>query len=99
MALNITRQALEDLANNSEGEAYFGYSGRGMYGAECVGITLDSTTHLVRLGGLIREAFENDEIDVHLYDELTENGSLDDMGRSIIIYWRGVNCDDAPEEE
>jgi hypothetical protein len=97
--LNISANALNDLASTSGGETYFGYSGRGMFGAECVGITLPSMTDFITLGCALQVMYDNGEIDGTLFGELTNHASTDNMGRSIIIYWSGVSCDDAPSDD
>lgn len=96
---NITRDALESLTLSAGGDAYFGYSGRGMYGATCVGITLPNLTDFVSLGAAIKTMYDNDEIDSEMYREMLTGASTDSMGHDCIIYWHNIGCDDAPSDE
>lgn len=65
-------------ANGYEAEIYEGYSGRGMYGEETVGVTVDNKSELI-------ESIINDS---ELFDGLSFAGGLrhDSLGLGIIIY-------------
>lgn len=91
--MNIDLDTLETLAYEVDGEAYPDYSGRGMFGKNCAGIVLDDND-LVKLGAVIFENIEDEELRYKLLSDY----SLDSMGQRTIIYWRGVQCEDAPEE-
>lgn len=41
------QQAIRDLAESVGGELYNGYSGRGMYGAECLGIDCEDDKDVI----------------------------------------------------
>lgn len=99
MTLNISADALNDLAFTSGGDAYFGYSGRGMYGKNCVGITVPNITDLIALGCSLQVMHDNGEIDGATFGEMTNHASTDNMGRDMIVYWPNVNCSDAPADE
>ena len=99
MTINITADALTDLAFIAGGDAEFGYSGRGMYGRECVGITLPRITDFINLGCALQTMHDNNEIDSDLFHEMTSGASTDNMGHDVLVYWPNVNCDDAPEED
>lgn len=92
--MNITFDALTDLAYEVDGEAYANYSGRGMYGKNCAGIVLDDSD-LIKLGAVIYENIEEER----LRYELLSNYNLDNLGTRTIVYWRGVDCVDAPDED
>ena len=92
--MNIEFELLEELANEVEGDARATYSGRGMFGRNCVGIVLESESNLLALGVAIAELIEDEE----LKGVLINNTKTDSMGRSIIAYWESVSCDDAPED-
>jgi hypothetical protein len=92
--MNIDFDTLQDLAYEVDGEAYANYSGRSMYGKHCAGIVLDEGD-LIKLGAVI---FENIE-DSDLRYKLLSDYSTDNMGQRVIVYWRGVTCEDAPEED
>ena len=57
------------------------YSGRGMYGKECIGIVTDEPVRAV-LSGLIRECANVDEA-----ADIVVGHRTDNMGLSTIIYW------------
>lgn len=61
------------------------YSGRGMYGAYCLGVTFGPyQKHRVS---------EVAELLSELLDEDLSEPSLDSMGLGIVAYWRGVKFD------
>lgn len=84
----IESSVLQDLAFEVEGDART-YSGRGMYGKSCAGITLDSESDLLQLGAAIAQTIEDDELQRLLINQ----ASFDSMGRGIIVYWRSVEVE------
>lgn len=64
-------------AESIEAEVSEGYSGRGMYGSEVVGIILPSTANLIALGFLAADC------GIEL-DDLPKR--TDSLGRGIIVY-------------
>jgi hypothetical protein len=74
--LNEKIEILRDLAFsfNDESEVYEGYSGRGMYGKRCYGITTDRPMQL------IEAAVENG----------IKGASMDSMGLQTIVYWANI---------
>lgn len=93
MALTISNELLEEIAQEVDGSTRTDYSGRGMYGSTCVGIV---ASDLLQLGAAIARVVEdNDE----LRDELLSNSRTDSMGYDTIVYWTRVTCNDAPEDE
>ena len=81
----ITQNELDSIAYEIEGTPRYQYSGRGMYGKTCVGIVCEQRD-LLRLGYAIGEYIGDSE----LRDIMLNGYTLDDMGRSIIIYWTGI---------
>lgn len=68
--LDIIRMTADEIG----GELYKGYSGRGMFGAECVGITCDDP----------QEAIEE------AASRGLRGADWDNLGRQYIVYWPSV---------
>ena len=67
------------LASSIDGSVYEDYSGRGMYGKSCMGITVDNLERSIfRIG---RESCDFD------FCEQLENFRTDNLGRDYIIYF------------
>lgn len=68
---------LEKLEENGYGNVYDGYSGRGMYGARCLGFDTDDpdavNEAVIKAGGRM--------------------GTQDRLGMGYIVYWPGVRDD------
>lgn len=84
------------------------YSGRGMYGAHCVGVVTDDPLDLlaiILIGGA--ERFTREHPDLTGYNLIDMMGNLyeqlahpyrDSMGLSVVLYWPKLTwTDDAPE--
>lgn len=73
-------QQLKKIINDAGYEAR-SYSGRGMYGKECVGVTCDNQVDLIF-----------DMMDHASRNQIKElkGCKTDSMGRSIIVYWPNV---------
>ncbi len=69
--------AIEDAAYELDGEIYRGYSGRNMYGEECVGVVLEEMSDLFRFAGLL----DDDLV------KLLGSPRWDNMGLQYIAYW------------
>jgi hypothetical protein len=85
-------EIIEDAALSScpEADIRTDYSGRGMYGDECIGITLENASEFsVALLKIYDE-------DPDLGTLLAKKQALDAMGLGVIIYFPGVK---APESE
>jgi hypothetical protein len=99
------REAIEAKADNYD--LWFGdddsnaqwrndYSGRGMYGDNCLGVVLSGDVDFAKFVILITEVLGTDEA----YDLVTKLRT-DSMGYSTIYYFPGVTMeadDDAPKE-
>ena len=78
------------------------YSGRHMYGAQCLAIEIPSAPDLFRIGAMVGamepRAWEADEL---------PEPKLDNMGRGMVAYWPEIEWqpewqegeEDAPDEE
>lgn len=71
MKKNEAIEALRDIADDTGGDFREDYSGRGMYGEECVGIVTDTPMHV------IEEAAEKG----------IRGAKQDSMGKRTIVYW------------
>lgn len=84
------------------------YSGRGMYGKECVCITADCEKQIYT--AMLRGIAEMEDGDIEeagyssigemLADlaDLIECSTVDDMGLGVVVYWKRISFD-APDEE
>jgi hypothetical protein len=63
------------------------YSGRGMYGARCVGVNVDSADDALAIGLALSAEATDDE-----REALAKLGAptSDAMGLGVIVYWRNV---------
>lgn len=80
------------------------YSGRGMYGKECVGVVVESGRGGFRLGAELAKSaayLAEDEEDVHtVLSELAElSVSTDAMGFDVIVYFPGVAWPEQDEQD
>jgi hypothetical protein len=66
---------------------YTDYSGRGMYGATCLGIVVPSRSDAPKVVGYLAVALAEEDGDV---DALLDEVATDSMGRDTIVYFRGV---------
>ena len=93
--LEMSREDAEDLAYRAEMEEIVAdYSGRGMYGEECLGMiyTTSDATALVRLGWALRDAAEEAEGDkAAVLEEMLTDVRTDSMGREGIVYFPKVS--------
>lgn len=69
------------------------YSGRGMYGRQCVSITHDSPEDVIL--DILQAKAENAPEEVSQMIDMLRGSSQDSMGRSSVIYWPNVKW---PEE-
>ena len=92
--MKIEFSLLQDLAFEVDGDART-YSGRGMYGKSCAGITISDESSLVELGAAIVTTIEDED----LSDTLIKGARLDSMGRGVIVYWPTIETDGDDEDE
>jgi hypothetical protein len=101
MKLQISEQQqglIGEILYGISGAEARSYSGRAMYGEECLGIVFDD------LADAIRFAFAVGAADPDLADTLIQP-RFDSMGRGIIVYWPsvaawdGIGDEDEDEDE
>jgi hypothetical protein len=80
----IDAKALVDVLKDS-GLSVRSYSGRGMYGSQCVGVSADSVWSVAQAIGTA------DDID---FEDVPEP-STDILGLGMIIYWPQIKWDDS----
>jgi len=85
--VEMIRDAAEDMGD----EVRFrdSYSGRGMYGRECVGVVGSEDSCMALVGEVIKRMHyeANPAVDFSQAVDLIMNISRDSMGRSMILYW------------
>ena len=76
------------------------YSGRGMYGKECLGVSLGMST-----GQFFAQVFDDvirnnpSEEEKEAFSEALKHFKTDSMGRGQIVYWENVEYASGDEEE
>jgi hypothetical protein len=78
-----------DEAHKQEEFQYRSYSGRGMFGKQCLGITFSNVAEALAFGAWLGQTFSNP---YGRSEETTASALLlktrqDSMGRGIVIYW------------
>lgn len=76
-----------------EGYSVIAYSGRGMYGKECLGVKLDEGDSLFNLGFVMGGAAETN---VDLMDLLSHlpTPRTDSLGRGTVAYWPSLKWEE-----
>jgi hypothetical protein len=99
MNLTLTTKqvaTVNDLLDDLFGAHLRSYSGRGMYGAECVGVDLDSDAEIAKfffaLGQECQSSGDDTLAGLGDGDEVIKT---DSMGRGLIVYWPNVTADAA----
>lgn len=106
----ITTDQLSDLsdylADNSNADfhedddlgVFRTYSGRGMYGRECVGLVI-SNSEMFEVAMVVGQWLTDNVVDYDLSDAF-KNARTDSMGRSMIVYWPSIAIEAAgPDDE
>lgn len=75
MKIEKARQILTEIAEELGGKVRETYSGRGMFGATCMGITCDSAETCKKMAS----------------KRGIQGASVDSMGLHYIVYWRSLN--------
>ena len=80
---------LREVCYSFDGARPMSYSGRAMFGAQCLGIVLEGTEDIFGFALSLRDD------DEELADILaTQPSRVDGMGRErIVLYWEGVKTD------
>ena len=84
MTTTLTPDQIEDiqtLLNDIDGAELRSYSGRNMYGKQCLGIDMESMTDAFRFALMV----EDDDLCLAFSDPVFDN-----MGRGIIVYFPDV---------
>jgi hypothetical protein len=77
------KQILEEIADEIGGRLREGYSGRGMFGKECLGIVCDDAIGCIEAAGA----------------KGITGAKTDNMGKSMIVYWPNLSEDQLDWEE
>lgn len=100
--MNITREQLDDILDAAElyeadDDSYDSdghvtvtsdYSGRGMYGAACLGFTVSHLADAFKIAVAMGGVLGADEA-----REIAGKARSDSMGRDVIVYFPGVTLD------
>lgn len=70
----LIKDKIEELVKETSGKLYNGYSGRGMFGKKCVGVTVSDLTNALMVAGKLGLPKPN----------------WDNMGLQMIIYWPSI---------
>lgn len=96
--MTTLQEQLRDACDDSgEVEFYNGYSGRGMYGEQCVGITGSFSDCMLVIAELIKAEREESGFN-DMVDQLLDF-KQDSMGRDVILYWPDLEKAEDREEE
>lgn len=86
---------LNSFANDAEDvKLYRGYSGRGMYGARCVGL---SARYESDIDAVLRDVVRFDED--QRYEAFLDSKRIDSLGLGVIVYFPAAHDDDEDEDE
>jgi hypothetical protein len=66
------------------------YSGRGMFGARCVSVNLD-TNEVASFGAMVFATASPEE--QPFVERLLGKYSMDSMGMGVVLYWRSMSAD------
>ena len=84
-------EIIEDAISHVDGDGeMYSYSGRGMFGRQCLGIDFDSMSDAFRFALLI----EDEDLAVML-----SQPRFDNMGLGIVIYWPNVEAPEGLDED
>jgi hypothetical protein len=97
--MNISIYLAEELAGAAEAELHTAYSGRGMYGATCFGLS-GSRVNLVAMGWRLCEL--NGENAIEDYEGVAFNSDnsicVDSFGLDRIYYWPSIQVLEEDDE-
>jgi hypothetical protein len=110
--LDAVQQALNDLdffvveqddpeAHDADAVWYPHYSGRAMYGATCLGVTVDDggMAFMIKLGWALAKLDENNDWVNDLSEDLFDSARTDQMGRGTIVYFPQVQVEGLQRED
>jgi len=81
--MNITMNDAATIAARSNTKIYDGYSGRGMYGEQCVGFTVYGSGYALLVATIVRT------LDTDVADAMLGRLTTDSMGLGTIVYFPG----------
>lgn len=99
----LIRDVVLESPENFEVHFHNDYSGRGMYGRQCVGISGTEQECQRAIAACISEAHYSGDEDLPEFADLVAellNSSRDSLGLGIIVYWPNIepaSDDDEPE--
>lgn len=93
MPKTLTYDQLSDIAAAVDGKVHLEYSGRGMYGSRCVGISC-GFSQFMKIGVLAVDVVGEETANL-----MASKATCDSLGRDTIIYFPGFTCSDPPEEK
>ena len=94
-----------DLHNGEDFQVKVDYSGRGMFGSECLGIVGSDTTTIIYkiMDSIMNKYYDEKDTQLELFHELTEilsgGSKQDSMGLNCIVYFPYVEIDKEKKEE
>lgn len=95
MTRYINRDDFEDAAYQIDADIRDDYSGRGMYGDTCIGVTFDQYGgNEMELGVLLGQKLDADDAYA-----LARNARSDSMGLGTIIYFPNFKFEDEEDED
>jgi len=81
--MNITMTQAAKIASKSNSKIYDGYSGRGMYGEQCVGFTVEGRNYASLTAAIVRS------LDDDMADAMLGRLTTDSLGLGTIVYFPG----------
>lgn len=95
----ILESVIEEQGEDANIRIYEGYSGRGMYGKECIGVT-GSLGDIVSalLEGALKMASTMSRFEKRDLLDDVQNMQRDSMGHDMIVYWPGIEFVGEQEE-
>lgn len=106
--MKISNRLLElivDLHDEEDFQVRVDYSGRGMFGGECLGIVGPDTTTVIYeiMDAIMSEYCDEKDTQLELFHELAEmlsyGSEQDSMGQQCIVYFPYVEIDEEKKEE
>lgn len=90
----MNSQKIIDILEQYDIDVRTNYSGRGMYGAECVGFVVREDTLLATVAEMVAETEDEDERQD--FAKLFRRARTDSMGRdSVIVYFPSMKTNEA----
>ncbi len=99
--MQYLQNALQLLCEQVDDEVSFrnDYSGRGMYGKSCVGITGSKSGCMQIIAEVIKASVNDTEMTVEEVVDMLLNFEQDSMGLDVILYWPDLEPLEADSED